>query len=245
MALPLVVGDQVLGALDVQSKEPGAFAQEDIATLQLLADQVAVAIENARLFSESQTSLEAMRRSYGELSREAWAKMLHDRPEFGVLANHFDILYTPSGAWAPEMLQAAQSGEMISTGDGTVAIPIKDREHILGTLRLRKPGGYPWSKEEISLAETLAQQLYLALENARLYRETQRRAERERLAGDITAKMRRSNDPQEILQTAVHELRQALNLHQVGPSPKPVLTTPETGLDGGSSTPNQPEEGQL
>ena len=245
MALPLVVGDQVLGALDVQSTEPGAFAEEDIATLQLLADQVAVAIENARLFSDNQAALEAMRRAYGELSREAWAKMLHDRPELAVLANRFDILYTPSGSWAPEMLEAAQSGETIYAGDGTVAIPIKDRDHILGTLRLRKPDGYPWSKEELSLAQTLAKQLYLALENARLYRETQRRAERERLAGDITAKMRRSNDPQEILQTAVEELRQALNLNSVRPSTKPVPTPSETDLDGEVSAPTLTEEGQL
>ena len=52
----------------------------------------------------------------------------------------------------------------------------------------------------------------MALENARLYQETQRRAERERMAGEITARLRASNDPQEILQTAVQELRQALKV---------------------------------
>ncbi len=51
MALPLIAGDRVLGALDVQSTEPAAFSQEDIAVLQLVADQVAVAIANARLFA--------------------------------------------------------------------------------------------------------------------------------------------------------------------------------------------------
>jgi GAF domain-containing protein/HAMP domain-containing protein len=59
MALPLMVGDRVLGALDVQSTEPAAFSEEDIAVLQLVADQVAVAVDNARKFSEEAALLEA------------------------------------------------------------------------------------------------------------------------------------------------------------------------------------------
>jgi GAF domain-containing protein len=232
MALPLVVGERVLGALDVQSTEPGAFTQEDIATLQILADQVAVAIDNARLFSENQAALEAMQRAYGELSREAWAKILHDQPELKVLANQYDILYTPTKRWTPEMLQAAQSGELVRSDEQTVAIPIQERGNILGILRLRKPDDHPWSKEELSLVETLAQQLFLALENARLYSETQRRAERERLASNIVASMRTSNDPEAIFQTALQELRQALLIKSREQLPQaPAL--PENGKSKG------------
>jgi GAF domain-containing protein len=59
MALPLMVGDRVLGALDVQSARSAAFSDEDIAVLQLVADQVAVAVDNARRFSEEAGLLEA------------------------------------------------------------------------------------------------------------------------------------------------------------------------------------------
>ncbi|MEJ2732479.1 MAG: GAF domain-containing protein, partial [Anaerolineae bacterium] len=59
MALPLVVGDRVLGALDVQSVKPSAFSEEDVSVLQLVADQVAVAVDNARKFSEEAALLEA------------------------------------------------------------------------------------------------------------------------------------------------------------------------------------------
>jgi GAF domain-containing protein len=59
MALPLAVGERVLGALDVQSTEPDAFSEEDVAVLQLVADQVAVAVDNARKFSEEAGLLEA------------------------------------------------------------------------------------------------------------------------------------------------------------------------------------------
>jgi GAF domain-containing protein/HAMP domain-containing protein len=59
MALPLAVGDRVLGAMDVQSTEAAAFSQADIDVLQLVADQVAVAVDNARKFSEEAGLLEA------------------------------------------------------------------------------------------------------------------------------------------------------------------------------------------
>jgi GAF domain-containing protein len=59
MALPLVVGDRVLGALDVQAVHPAAFSKEDVAVLQLVADQVAVAVDNAHKFSEEAALLEA------------------------------------------------------------------------------------------------------------------------------------------------------------------------------------------
>jgi GAF domain-containing protein len=130
----------------------------------------------------------------------------------GTIANKYDTLYTTGQGWSPEMVQAAQAGDTVYTKNSIVAIPIKEGNHILGILRLRKPDSELWTNEELALAETLAQQLYLALENARLFQETQRRAVRERLASEITAKIRLSNDPQVILETAVQELRQALKI---------------------------------
>ncbi len=59
MALPLLMGDRVLGALDVQSTEAAAFSEEDVTVLQLVADQVAVAVDNALKFSEEGAVLEA------------------------------------------------------------------------------------------------------------------------------------------------------------------------------------------
>jgi GAF domain-containing protein len=57
MALPLVVGNEVIGALTVQSVEEAAFTQEDISTLQTMADQLAIAIKNSRLHGLNQSLL--------------------------------------------------------------------------------------------------------------------------------------------------------------------------------------------
>jgi PAS domain S-box-containing protein len=58
MALPLRVEGHVIGALDVQSAEEAAFHQDDVEILQVMADQLAVAIERTRLFQQKQTALE-------------------------------------------------------------------------------------------------------------------------------------------------------------------------------------------
>ncbi len=73
MALPLRSGGQVIGVLDVQSHEKNAFVQEDISVLTTLADQIAVAIENARLHDESQQALAESRSTFERYVQQQWS----------------------------------------------------------------------------------------------------------------------------------------------------------------------------
>ncbi|KAF0111448.1 MAG: putative signaling protein [Chloroflexi bacterium] len=61
LAIPLKIGNQIFGALDVQSEKEEAFNQEDINILQVLADQLTVTIQNANLYSKTQRTLERHR----------------------------------------------------------------------------------------------------------------------------------------------------------------------------------------
>jgi GAF domain-containing protein len=211
IVLPLIVGENLLGALDVHSVQVAFFNADHLLSLQLLADQIAIAIENARLFSENQTTLEASKRAYGDLSRDAWGTLLRARPELGFLCTVQDAVNLVQGEWPEEMVAARRNDQVIHIDPKTIAIPIRIRDQVTGAVRLRKPDDAgKWTEKEIELMQTITDQLSVALESARLYQETQRRAERERLAGKITAHLRSSNDPQMILQTAVQELRQAL-----------------------------------
>lgn len=219
LALPLVVGDNLVGVLDVQSRSSFAFGEEDLTILRLLSDQVAVAIENARLFAENQQAIDSIRRAYGQLSEQGWRKLLRSRAgsgaQIGYRCTPGDLIDAVPQDWHPEQVQATESKRPIYT-DNTLSLPIQLREETLGVVRLVKPeDAGTWSQKEINLMQTLADQLSVALESARLYDETQRRAERERLAGEITARMRASNDPRVILQTAVQEIRQALQAREV------------------------------
>jgi GAF domain-containing protein/HAMP domain-containing protein len=214
-ALPLRSRGRVLGALTVQSDQSAAFDQDTIVVLQTMADQVAVALDNARLFAEGQAALEATRRAYGEISREAWAQLVHAQPDLGYWCDPQGV-HPPEGPWQPEMIQATQEGQTVQVGMPTVAIPVKVHDHVVGVVRLRKTDDAgAWTAEELALMETLTDQLSVALESARLYQDTQRRAARERLAGEITARMRESLDMDTVLQTAIREMGKALGLGKV------------------------------
>jgi len=218
MALPLQVRGEIIGALDVQSREPGAFTEEDVAVLQTLADQVAVAISNARLLQQAQEALESTRRAYSELGRRAWIEWLRTEPQ---LEQRYDPhhLLPSDGRWREEMKQAMQTGRpVLGRGDsaGTLAMPIKVRDQVIGVLDARKPEDRgEWTPEEIALLETLVVQLGAALESARLYQDIQRRATRERIIGQVAARVRQTLDVESVLKTAVQEVRQALGLPEV------------------------------
>ncbi|MEK6222241.1 MAG: GAF domain-containing protein, partial [Chloroflexota bacterium] len=77
LGIPLRVGDRITGALDVQSTEINAFSDDDIAVLRTLADQIAVAVENARSFEVSQRAVVEMR-EIDQLKSEFLANMSHE-----------------------------------------------------------------------------------------------------------------------------------------------------------------------
>ncbi len=218
IALPLRARGEIIGALDVQSTEPEAFSSEDTTVLQTLADQVATAISNARLFRQAQESLEAERRAYGEISRQAWAELLRIRPGLGHRYDPHGILPT-DGQWREEMKQALRTGQIVAGEAGpsaTLAIPIKVRGQVIGVLDTHKPTrGGKWTPEETTLLETLVEQLGVALESARLFQDTQRRAVREQLASQITSRMRESLDLKTVLRAAADEMYQALGLDEI------------------------------
>jgi GAF domain-containing protein len=182
------VGDRVLGALDVQSKEEAAFYPDDIETLQNMANQVAIAIENARLFQETQRNLEELQIAQRHHLAQAWTETARLNGQYEYVAGN-------------ELAGKIQEG-------GSVSVPLALREQIIGRLSLE--GGQEWTPEERTLIEAVATQAALALENARLLEESRQLALRERLAADIIGKIWSSSSADNILQTAIRELGRAL-----------------------------------
>jgi GAF domain-containing protein len=117
------------------------------------------------------------------------------------------------------MSRAAQTGQRVlgdNAGEPAAAIPLKVRDEVVGVLGFYKDtAGETWTAEETTLLETLADQLSTALESARLYQDAQSLAARERLLGDVTARVRETLDVDMVLKTAVQEARQALGLPEV------------------------------
>ena len=213
LALPLRAGGQIIGAMTVQSEQEAFFSREDISVMQTVADQVANAVRNARLFQQLQESMDAERRAYGELTREAWLTMLQSQSDLGFFSDRRKTVQD-ADVWWPEMEMALSSGRIEQGQDDTpaLAIPIKVRDQVVGVVDGRKPDGTAWSEEEAGLLQALTEQLSVALESARLYLDTQRRAARERTIGEVTGRIRESLDIETVLRTTASEIRQALDL---------------------------------
>lgn len=220
MALPLRIDKQIVGALDVQSKEIGAFTDEDVQMLSLLADQVSLAIENARLFDETRIALAEAEAISRQFTREAWSRLPVEHHLIG-------YRYSVAGA-SPlsEPIDLTESGKGKSQSSqieaGQVVVPIELRGETIGTLVIQSPSEEQLNQDQLDLIKAVAERVALSAENARLFEETTRRAERERMVSDITGKIRSMNDPQAMVQTAIDELRKALGASRVEVIPQAV-----------------------
>lgn len=212
MALPLKISGQIIGALDVQSKQQNAFTEDDVEVLSTLANQVSIAIENARLYEQTQKSLaeaEAVSRQYFS---ETWKTLAQENKISG-------YRYTASGTTP---IDINESLEITSTDRKSVTVPVIIRGKTIGELTVMVPRQEYIKADQMDLIHAVADRVAIFAENARLFDETSRRAEREHVVSDITAKIRSTNDPQEMLQTAIQELRKALNVSRIDIVPQKV-----------------------
>jgi GAF domain-containing protein len=221
IALPLKVSGKIIGALDVQSTQAAAFDQESINILQTMADQLGVAIDNARLFRDMEEALSDLKAAQGRLTKEAW-RNLHEHTGKILGYRYRGLTVEPATTRNPEAQEALMRGKTVLTSiqPGTeglaasndltaLAIPMKIRNQVVGVLNLRFAGQSP-SNESVYIFEEIANRLALVLENLRLLEDAQRIATREQQVNLIATQIRRSANIEAILQNTVSELGKAL-----------------------------------
>jgi GAF domain-containing protein len=236
LTLPLRARGEIIGALDLQSRQVQAFSEEEVTVLGVLSDQVALAIDNARLFEQARTAIEAERRAVGELTGQAW-ELLRSRAGAMAFVRNREGLAGPihpvedPARQVPVIDQTRLARDQAQKGQ-KLSVPIKVRDQVIGVMQAQKPAQEgEWTPEQIALFRTLTEQLAVALESARLYEDTQRRAAEERLVGEVTGRFRETLDVDTVLKTAAQEIRQALGLSQFTVR---LATEPDTpGNDGG------------
>jgi GAF domain-containing protein len=210
MTVPLVAQDRVIGVLDVQSEKPAAFDREDIEVVEIVADQLALGIQNARLFEESRQTFARLQTAYGERLNALWSRFNQGRV-YGY--DGFEV-YATGDATAVGGAEDAPADK--GNGDnGHISVPIQLRGQIVGTIELERDSDDAWTPEERELVESIGLQAGLSLENARLLSESQSRAQRERVIGDITSQMRETLDMDVILQTALREIGSRLGIPNI------------------------------
>ncbi|MDY6875754.1 MAG: GAF domain-containing protein [Chloroflexota bacterium] len=220
MALPLRARGEVIGALDVQSAGEAAFTDEDAAVLQTMADQLAVAVENARLFEQAETNLRELDALYRLHTQEEWEQLTREH----VMTTAYR--YSPVGispaeeAQWPEIGGAVQRGEaVVLSDDGAefMTTPMTLRGQTIGVLGFRRPAGAePWSAQDVALTEATASQVALALENARLFQEARRRTGELALINRVISAAISFPDLRETLDAVAAELIDVFSLGHVG-----------------------------
>ena len=198
VALPLLIRNKVLGVLDIQSDKPQAFRSEDIDVLQTLSDQVAVAIENARLLDEAQAAILQLEALTGRRTREVWNHKLRDTSRV--------FTYTPLGLRAEKLPE---------TSGNAISAPIILRGQKIGTISIAKKGDSKWNKLDASLLDEVASQVGLAVDNIRLLEDATQRAVQEQTIGRLATRLSQSLDLDTLLQTAARELGQVADVSEV------------------------------
>lgn len=201
MALPLKSGAEVIGALDVQSIVPNAFTEDDVNILSALADQVSTAILNARLYQEARESLSRAEAASRQLMGKAWNEIQNYTP---VIGYKFD-------GTKPEPIKEPVNDETSDEGNGSFYAPVQLRGEIIGSLRINPPtDGHKWTDDEIAIIQATAERVALAAENARLVMESQKRASKEQVIGEITTKIGAAINLDNLLQTTLREMGRIL-----------------------------------
>jgi GAF domain-containing protein len=186
IALPLMVGNRVLGALNVQSTRESDFGPHVIETMKNMAGQVAIALENARLFQEAQHVIRELRAVQQQYLLEGWS---------GFSQENENLEY--------------RIGDEDDNSAKKLEVPISLRDQVLGQIMLDGQG--EWSAEQQSLVKAVATQAAIALENARLVSESRQIALRERMVAEINSKIWASATIDGVLQTVIKELGRRLN----------------------------------
>jgi len=222
-ALPLKTRGETIGVLDVQSTEAGAFSSEDLQVLNTLANQVSIALENARLLTETRTALKQVEEVYNEFTRAEWSRAVTKTEQAGFRYQTGRVETIENPLNNHELVSAAKTGLVTeSQANGseekrhTVAVPVKLRGEVIGVLQIESNDpSKTWQEDEVSLVEAVAERAAFALENARLFQDARRRAAKERLISEVATRISGASNIENILQTTAQELERVLGGSEV------------------------------
>jgi GAF domain-containing protein len=201
IGIPLNVSRQVLGFIMIGFRQAQVFDTAIIEPLMALASQAAIAIQNQRSLAEAQAALKQVDEVNRRLTGRVWR-------EYALTAGGV-IRKSDVGPDAPAEFDAAPSPTALSA-------PILIRGQEIGRLRLEDAApDREWTPNEKALVQAVAGEVAIALENARLIEQTERRAQREHIVADISSRMLASNDIESILRTAGDELGRVLRVGRV------------------------------
>jgi GAF domain-containing protein len=211
MAVPLKYGSQTIGVLDIQSTLSSAFKDEDADLISTLANQIAIAINNSLVKEHAGFKIQKNRtgRRGEQLNRI--------QKQSGYSFHSDGTISTATLSNIPILDKALETGEIVilaqpsTTNPSALAVPVKFRDQVIGFIHIEAAEvNRKWTEDEVRVVQSISDRAAFALENARLFEETSRRAEQEETIAHITSQIGSSTDFNRIMQTTIEELGRTL-----------------------------------
>ncbi len=216
MSLPLIVrGQTVIGVLDIQTNKPAAFTENDVEMLRILADNIAIAVVNTQSIAETNAALARLERYQEQDALRAWRQALTRRRMRVSYAFDSGFVNPTDVTTGPDLgddVLTEVTTRVTASGKHVLLAPIRIKNYNVGILSFEK--STPWAADQIQLAQSVIEQLDLALDNARLLEETRLRAQQERARSDIVGRIRAMTSTDAILRNAARELGMALQVER-------------------------------
>jgi GAF domain-containing protein len=210
MAMPLKYGSQIIGVLDIQSTQPSAFKDENANLLNTLTNQIAIAINNILVNERAGFRVQATRRGE-QLSR--------NQKQSGYSFHADGTISIADLATNPILEKALATGETVmltqpsKSNPSALAVPVKFRNQVIGIIHIEAAEtNRKWTEDEVTVVQSISDRAAFALENARLFEETSRRAEQEETIAHVTSQIGASTDFNRIMQITIEELGRTLGV---------------------------------
>lgn len=231
LALPLLVGEDVVGVLEFQSAAPDAFSSGDVDLMQPAANLIASNLARTRaleaLRQRAETAERQLREALASAARasregrqelvKAWDQYLKSLGGGQSLQLDLETLTTLRiDAWTPTLKEAVEQGRPVTASSGTgnmIAVPIRAAGQVIGAMEFEV--GHVPSEQDVAMISQITERLGVAAENTRLFFEARRVADREAQVNEISARLQSAMDVDSMVATAAEGLSTALGAPRV------------------------------
>ena len=222
LSVPLLIREEIVGVMNVQTVEPRTFDKEEIDFLQTIANQVAGIIEKGRLQREAERKLREMSALFevsnvltSTLELDEVLSLIVDRL-VRVYPGSAGIIVLRDGDDLRERARSGDAGKNTTQAASQaviearpivsphhIALPLLAGDRLLGAVALRVPEGTEMEAEEVAFVGALANQAALAIDKASLYA----------LERETTASLRElERSRTEFVAVVTHDLRTPLSV---------------------------------
>ncbi|WP_420629816.1 GAF domain-containing protein [Candidatus Leptofilum sp.] len=206
MAVPLLVGNQLLGVLDVQASEAGALTASRLSVFETVASQLAIAVDNANLFAEVIQAKASSDAYLSRLTREGWENYLDAIQRSEQVSAVYDVRTESVGQEADANLPPSEQ----------VEVPLVVANEPIGLIQVETAESQPWTEEMKALVDKVATQVAQQVENLRLIDEAQKyRLEAETAVQRLTAEGWENYKEQKSLPAYMYDSQQVHELDTV------------------------------